>query len=250
MAQNSAIEWTETTWNPLTGCTKISPGCAHCYAERMSLRLQAMGQANYTNGFRLTLQEHVLTAPLGWKKPRLVFVNSMSDLFHKDVPDAYVIRVFEIMRQAYWHTFQVLTKRSPRLLQMSPRIVWPDNVWMGVSVERRDYSFRIDHLRRTSASIRFLSLEPLLGPLPSLDLSEIHWVIVGGESGPGARPLQEVWVSDIRDQCLAAGVPFFFKQWGGVFKKRNGRSLEGRTWDEMPAIEVLGLSRIPLALVS
>lgn len=187
MAQNSAIEWTETTWNPLTGCTKISPGCKHCYAERMSLRLQAMGQANYRNGFRLTLQEHMLEAPLAWKKPRLVFVNSMSDLFHKDVPDAYVLRVFDVMRRAHWHVFQVLTKRSQRLLQMSRRIAWPGNVWMGVSVERGDYTFRIDHLRQTGAQIRFLSLEPLLGPLPQLDLSGIDWVIVGGESGRDCR---------------------------------------------------------------
>jgi len=249
MAQNSAIEWTETTWNPLTGCTKISPGCKHCYAERMSLRLQAMGQPNYTNGFELTLHKHMLDVPLHWKKPRLVFVNSMSDLFHKDVPDDFVLRVFDVMRRAHWHIFQVLTKRSERLLRLSPAIRWPDNVWMGVSVERRDYAFRIDHLRRTHAVTRFLSLEPLLGPLPALDLSGMQWVIVGGESGPGARPLQDAWVTDIRDQCLAAGVPFFFKQWGGVFKKRNGRMLEGRTWDDMPAVDTRN-SRMPLALVS
>ncbi|MCI0685038.1 MAG: phage Gp37/Gp68 family protein [Gemmataceae bacterium] len=250
MAQNSAIEWTETTWNPLTGCTKISPGCKHCYAERMSLRLQAMGQANYANGFRLTLQEHMLETPLTWKKPRLVFVNSMSDLFHKDVPDDYVLRVFDVMRRAHWHVFQILTKRSQRLLHMSPKIAWPDNVWMGVSVENSDYMFRIDHLRRTRAVTRFLSLEPLLGPLPDLDLSGIDWVIVGGESGPGARPMHEAWVTDTRDQCVAAGVPFFFKQWGGMFKKRHGRSLEGRTWDEMPATGAANDNRLSLAMVS
>ncbi len=225
MSQNSTIEWTETTWNPLTGCTKISPGCKHCYAERMSLRLQAMGQANYANGFELTLQEHMLEVPLRWKKPRLVFVNSMSDLFHKDVPEEYILRVFDVMRRASWHVFQVLTKRSDRLLKLSPKIAWPENVWMGVSVERADYTFRIDDLRRTQAKVRFLSLEPLLGPLEDLNLKGINWVIVGGET-------------DIRDQCLDADVPFFFKQWGGVFKKRNGRTLEGRTWSEMPEIDL------------
>jgi protein gp37 len=237
MAQNSAIEWTETTWNPLTGCTKISPGCKHCYAERMSLRLQAMGQANYTNGFDLTLHEHMLEVPLRWRKPRLVFVNSMSDLFHKDAPEKFILRVFDVMRRASWHAFQVLTKRSDRLAKLSSRIDWPDNVWMGVSIERADYLFRIDHLRQTGAKVRFLSLEPLLGPLPGMNLEGVDWVIVGGESGPGARPIQEKWVKDIRDQCLAAEVPFFFKQWGGVFKRRHGRTLEGRTWDQMPQVE-------------
>jgi protein gp37 len=234
MAQISAIEWTETTWNPLTGCTKISPGCKHCYAERMSLRLQAMGQANYAQGFELALHEHMLEVPLRWRKPRLVFVNSMSDLFHKEVPEEFILRVFDVMRRASWHVFQVLTKRADRLLKLSPKIDWPDNVWIGVSVERADYAFRIDHLRRTGAKVRFLSLEPLLGPLDNLELDGIHWVIVGGESGPGARPLEKSWVTDIRDQCLTAEVPFFFKQWGGVFKSRNGRTLDGRTWDAMP----------------
>lgn len=250
MAQNSAIEWTETTWNPLTGCTKISPGCKHCYAERMSLRLQAMDQPNYVNGFRLTLHEHMLKVPLHWRKPRFVFVNSMSDLFHKDVPEDYIHRVFDVMRRASWHVFQVLTKRSERLLKLSPKIDWPDNVWMGVSVERADYTFRIDHLRRTAAKVRFLSLEPLLGPLENLILDGIGWVIVGGESGPGARPLEEAWVADIRDQCLAAEVPFFFKQWGGVFKCRNGRTLDGRTWEEMPdPVGTKQTKRLALAVV-
>jgi protein gp37 len=250
MAQNSAIEWTETTWNPLTGCTKISPGCKHCYAERMSLRLQAMGQANYTNGFDLTLHEHMLEVPLRWKKPRFVFVNSMSDLFHKDAPEEFIQRVFDVMRRASWHVFQVLTKRADRLAKLSPKIDWPDNVWMGVSVERADYESRIDHLRQTGAKVRFLSLEPLLGPLPDLNLEGVDWVIVGGESGPGARPMQEPWVTDIRDQCLAAEVPFFFKQWGGVFKSRSGRTLEGRTWNEMPKVEEPSESRrVALAVV-
>lgn len=237
MAQNSAIEWTETTWNPLTGCTKISPGCKHCYAERMSLRLQAMGQANYANGFKLTLHEQMLEVPLRWKKPRFVFVNSMSDLFHQEVPEEFIQRVFGVMRRASWHVFQVLTKRSDRLVKLSSEIDWPGNVWMGVSVEQSDYTFRIDHLRQTKAKVRFLSLEPLLGPLESLNLERIHWVIAGGESGPGARPMEEAWVTEIRDQCLEAEVPFFFKQWGGVFKSRTGRTLEGQTWDQMPVLE-------------
>ena len=234
MANKSSIEWTESTWNPLTGCTKISPGCKHCYAERMAKRLQAMGQPNYVNGFRLTLHEHALEMPLRWKKPQMIFVNSMSDMFHKDVPFEFIQRVFEVMHCASWHTFQVLTKRSKRLLELSPMLNWPANVWMGVSVENTQYTHRIDHLRATPAHTKFLSLEPLLGALPDLDLRNIDWVIVGGESGPGARPLQESWVLDIRDQCLAAGVPFFFKQWGGARKKYNGRLLQGRTWDESP----------------
>jgi protein gp37 len=236
MAHNSAIEWTETTWNPLTGCTKISPGCQHCYAERMSLRLRAMGQANYVNGFELTLQEHMVELPLKWRKPQRIFVNSMSDLFHKDVPTEFILRVFDVMRRASWHIFQVLTKRSDHLRELSPSIDWPENVWMGVSVEQSDYTFRIDDLRQTGAKTRFLSVEPLLGPIRKLDLDAIHWVIVGGESGPGARPMDANWVRDIRTQCVASGVPFFFKQWGGVFKSRTGRILDGRTWDEMPRV--------------
>lgn len=234
MATDSAIEWTEATWNPVTGCNKISPGCKHCYAERMSKRLQAMGQLNYANGFELTLHEHMLDRPLLWKKPQVIFVNSMSDLFHEEVPFEFISRVFDTMRRAYWHQFQVLTKRSARLSELSPEIKWPPNVWMGVSVENEDYAFRIDHLRETAACVKFLSLEPLLGPLPNLNLDGIDWAIVGGESGPGARPMAEDWVIDIRDQCLAANVPFFFKQWGGPRKKKTGRLLEGRTWDEMP----------------
>lgn len=234
MSTNSSIEWTESTWNPLTGCTKISPGCKHCYAERMAMRLKAMGKENYRNGFKLTLHENALDKPLEWKKPQVIFVNSMSDLFHKDVPVEFVLEVFDIMRRAHWHTFQVLTKRADRLEELSPQIDWPENVWMGVSVENQDYTFRIDHLRRTNAKVKFLSLEPLLGPLKKLNLKGIHWTIVGGESGPGARPLDPAWVTEIRDQCVRAKVPFFFKQWGGVQKKKAGRTLEGRTWDEMP----------------
>ena len=234
MAQNSGIEWTESTWNPLTGCTKISPGCQHCYAERMALRLQAMRQPNYANGFKLTLHERVLEKPIEWKTPQVIFVNSMSDLFHKDVPVNFIQQVFDVMRRANWHRFQVLTKRSDRLLELSPQIDWPENVWMGVSVENADYTFRIDHLRQTGGRIKFLSLEPLLGPLQDLDLSGIDWVIVGGESGPRARPIAEEWVIDIRDQCRIVKVPFFFKQWGGMKRKKAGRVLQGRTWDEMP----------------
>jgi len=236
MSTHSSIEWTESTWNPLTGCTKVSPGCKHCYAERMALRLQAMGQPKYANGFKLTLHEDVLEQPLGWKKPQMIFVNSMSDLFHEDVPLEFIHRVFDVMRRASWHTFQVLTKRSKRLRELNPEIDWPANVWMGVSVENQDYTFRIEHLRRTDAHVKFLSLEPLLGPLPRLNLRGIDWVIVGGESGPGARPMAEEWVIDIRNQCLAAHVPFFFKQWGGVRKKQAGRVLRERTWDQVPAL--------------
>jgi len=234
VSSSSSIEWTESTWNPLTGCTKVSPGCEHCYAERLAIRLKAMGQPNYANGFELTLHEQALELPLGWKRPRTIFVNSMSDLFHEDVPVDFIMRVFEVMRQAHWHHFQVLTKRSARLAELSPQILWAPNMWMGVSVENQDYTFRIDHLRTTGAHLKFLSLEPLLAPVPGLNLKGIDWVIVGGESGLGARPMNPTWVTDIRDQCREAGVPFFFKQWGGVRKKKAGRVLDGRTWDEMP----------------
>lgn len=236
MATKSNIEWTETTWNPLTGCTKISTGCKFCYAERMAKRLKAMGQPNYRNGFQLTLHEHVLNYPLIWKKPQIIFVNSMSDLFHENVPFDYIERIFRIMKAAYWHNFQVLTKRAERLFELDSKILWPSNVWMGVSVENQKYTQRIDYLRCTNAKIKFLSLEPLLGALPNLNLEGIDWVIVGGESGPGARPIKKEWVIDIKNQCANLDVPFFFKQWGGVFKKRNGRILQDRTWDEMPAL--------------
>lgn len=234
MAQGSGIEWTEATWNPVTGCTKVSPGCKHCYAERMAARLQAMGQPNYARGFAVTLQPHMLELPLRWKKPQTVFVNSMSDLFHESVPLTYVRKVFEVMARAHWHRFQVLTKRADRLAALAPELEWAPNIWMGVSVESDRYRTRIERLRTTEARIKFLSLEPLLGPLHDLDLGGIDWVIVGGESGPGARPVDPTWVVDLRDQCRAARVPFFFKQWGGPNKKKTGRLLEGRTWDEMP----------------
>jgi len=234
MAAASRIEWTQTTWNPITGCTPISAGCAHCYAERMARRLQAMGLRNYARGFQVTLHPHVLGLPLCWKRPQMIFVNSMSDLFHEQVPVEFIRQVFHIMAACPQHTFQVLTKRSTRLAELSPLLDWPANVWAGVTVERADYLFRVDHLRQTGARVKFLSLEPLLGPLPNLDLQGIDWVIVGGESGPGARPMAPEWVLDIRDQCLAADVPFFFKQWGGVCKNKRGRLLEGRTWDQLP----------------
>jgi protein gp37 len=235
MALGSGIEWTESTWNPVTGCDKISPGCKHCYAERMAERLRAMGQPNYRNGFELTLQPKMLELPLAWKKPQTIFVNSMSDLFHDDVPVEYIKKVFEVMGRAHWHRFQVLTKRAERLATLAPRLSWTPNVWMGVSVENADYLWRIDHLRSTRAAVKFLSLEPLLGPLSALDLRRIDWVIVGGESGFRARPMNEAWVVEIRQECRRASVPFFFKQWGGVNKKKAGRLLDGRTWDEMPA---------------
>jgi protein gp37 len=234
MATNSSIEWTEATWNPVTGCSKLSPGCQHCYAERMAKRLQAMGLSNYARGFRVTLQEQILTAPLTWRRPKRIFVNSMSDLFHESVPADFIHRVFEIMEKADWHTYQVLTKRSRRLVELDSGLEWSPHVWMGVSVESERYKHRIDHLRQCRARVKFLSLEPLLGPLEHLDLRDIGWVIAGGESGPGARPMQAEWVLDIRDQCRQARVPFFFKQWGGVFKKKSGRQLEGQTHDEMP----------------
>lgn len=234
MAQKSPIEWTESTWNPLTGCTKISPGCKHCYAERMALRLKAMGQRNYVNGFSLTLHESALELPLRWKKPQTIFVNSMSDMFHQRVPQDFIVRAFDVMNRAHWHRFQVLTKRGDRLASLSGQLKWSENIWMGVSVESEAFAHRIERLRETSAAVKFLSLEPLLGPLNNLPLDEIDWVIVGGESGPGARPMNPEWVTSIRDQCIDAGVPFFFKQWGGVHKKRFGRELEGRMWDEMP----------------
>jgi protein gp37 len=238
MAQSS-IEWTDATWNPVTGCTKISPGCKHCYAERMAKRLKLMGQVNYRNGFEITLQPHMLELPLKWKTPKKVFVNSMSDLFHVDVPASYIKDVFSVMRRAHWHQYQVLTKRSERLLELSRELQWAPQIWMGVSVENKDYVHRIDDLRKTGAHVKFLSLEPLLGPLHRLKLKGIDWAIVGGESGPGARPVDPTWVTDLRDQCLHAGVAFFFKQWGGVQKKKTGRELDGRTWDQMPELAVL-----------
>ena len=234
MASGSRIEWTEVTWNPVTGCTRISQGCKHCYAERMAKRLHAMKVDRYRNGFAVTLQEDLVDLPRTWAKPRLVFVNSMSDLFHKVVPSDFIRRVFDTMASCPRHTFQVLTRRSHRLLELSPRLPWPENVWMGVSVEDRDAVHRVRHLRQVPARVRFLSCEPLIGPAGRIPLGGVHWVIVGGESGPGARPMKSEWALSILEQCRCRGIPFFFKQWGGVRKKRNGRQLNGRTYDELP----------------
>lgn len=241
MATGSTIEWTEATWNPVTGCTKISPGCRNCYAERMSKRLKGMGQPNYIDGFKVKIHPHTLTKPLSWKKPKTVFVNSMSDLFHTEVPFSYIESVFEVMREAHQHTFQILTKRSERLAEIAGNLHWPQNVWMGVSVEDKRSVGRIDDLRKVPAALKFLSIEPLLGSLGDLNLEGIDWVIVGGESGPGARPMDSGWVTPIRDACCENGIPFFFKQWGGVWKKRSGRLLDGRTWDEAPSFQTVSM---------
>jgi protein gp37 len=236
MSTSSSIEWTEATWNPVTGCTKVSEGCRNCYAATMAKRLHAMGNPRYENGFKLTLHPDLIELPLSWKKPRRIFVNSMSDLFHNDVPLEFIQQVFSVMEKASWHTFQVLTKRSDRLLQLAPELPWPPNIWLGVSVENQKVIHRIDHLRDTPAFIKFLSIEPLIGPLNDLNLEGINWVIVGGESGYGARPMEEEWVLSIKEQCGLQNVAFFFKQWGGVQKHRTGRLLQGRTWDEYPLI--------------
>lgn len=243
MSEKSAIEWTDSTWNPVTGCTKVSPGCKHCYAETFAERWRGIPGHPYERGFDLRLWPDRLDLPLTWKKPRTIFVNSMSDLFHEDVPEDFIQLVFDVMARADWHIFQILTKRSERLASLASRLPWPSNVWQGVSVENTRYIRRIDHLRQATAAVRFLSLEPLLGPLPGLPLAGIDWVIVGGESGPIHRRIDPSWVRDIRDQCLAAGVAFFFKQWGGRTPRAGGRLLDGRIWDEMPVLAA------PLALV-
>jgi len=237
MAAQSAIEWTESTWNPVTGCTKISAGCLNCYAERMAKRLQAMGQERYENGFKLTLHPKVLYEPYNWRKPRIVFVNSMSDLFHEEIPLEFIQDVFTVMNGNRQHTFQVLTKRSERLRELSARLDWSENIWMGVTIESNDYVSRADDLRLVDAAVKFLSLEPLLGPVPDLELTGIDWLIVGGESGPGARPMRKEWVLDIKKRCeIDYQIPFFFKQWGGVNKKKTGRILQGKTWDNYPKV--------------
>jgi protein gp37 len=239
VSTKSSIEWTEMTWNPVTGCTKISQGCKNCYAERMAKRLQAMGSARYANAFKLTLHEDLIDTPRRWKQPRLVFVNSMSDLFHEQVPAEFIGRVFEMMERCPQHTFQVLTKRSGRLRRLAPKLSWPRNVWMCVSVEDARVIRRVEDLAAIPAHIRFLSCEPLIGPLDAIPLDGIHWVIAGGESGPRARPMQKAWVESIRHQCQRAGAAFFFKQWGGVRKDLTGRKLNGRTYDEMPHSQAL-----------
>ena len=236
MATRTNIEWTEMTWNPVTGCTKVSPGCLNCYAERMAKRLKAMGAFRYKDGFALSTHQEALDAPLRWKAPRKVFVNSMSDLFHKDVPLGFIQRVFDVMNRCPQHQFQILTKRAARLRALVDRLHWTPNIWMGVSVEDQNRARRAMELALVPAHIRFLSVEPLLGPIDRLPLDEIHWVIVGGESGPGARRMDPEWVDGILRQCRARDVAFFFKQWGGVQKHRSGRTLYGRTFDEMPGL--------------
>lgn len=245
MGDRSSIEWTEATWNPVTGCDRVSPGCDNCYALTLARRLKAMGVAKYQQdgsprtsgpGFRLTLHPDALSQPLRWRQPRLIFVNSMSDLFHPDVPDPYISEVFRVISDTPWHTYQMLTKRSKRLQAIADKLPWPDNLWMGVSVEDSRYRFRVEHLRSVPAKVRFLSCEPLIGPMGSIDLRGIDWMIVGGESGPAARPIQSEWAEDLRDQCRRAEVRFFFKQWGGRTAKAGGRVLDGRTWDDMPVV--------------
>ena len=245
MATSSSIEWTEATWNPVVGCSVISPGCTNCYAMRMARRLEAMGQPKYAGTTRISggrpkwngvvrVDEDSLKLPATCRSGRMIFVNSMSDLFHEEVPLEFIRRVFETMAVTPQHTYQILTKRAERLDELASELIWPHNVWMGVSVENAEYLYRVDHLRRTRAAIKFLSLEPLLGPLEAMNLDGIDWVIAGGESGPGARPMDPSWVRSIRDQCQLAEVAFHFKQWGGVNKKKTGRSLDGQTWDEFP----------------
>lgn len=241
MAAKSSIEWTEMTWNPVTGCVKVSQGCKHCYAERMAGRLHGMGSARYAYGFKPTLHWDLIDAPRRWRLPRTVFVNSMSDLFQEAVPEDFIRLVFATMEACPQHTFQVLTKRAERLVELAHVLPWPENVWMGVSVEDARVIERVRLLRRTPAHVKFLSCEPLIGPLKRLPLAGIDWVIVGGESGPGARPMEKAWVESILAQCRRAGVRFFFKQWGGVWKKRTGRTLNRRTYDEMPGRRVIPL---------
>lgn len=236
MGDKSAIEWTDATWNPVTGCSKVSPGCKNCYAERLAARLEAMGNPRYRNGFEVTLHPDQLTLPLRWKVPRKIFVNSMSDLFHEAIPDDFIKQVFDVMAKADWHVFQILTKRAKRLEALAAQLPWPENIWQGVSVESEEYTWRIRHLQEVPAAVRFISVEPLLGPISRLPLKGINWVIVGGESGPRFRVAQPIWVRSIRDQCLRTKVPFFFKQWGGFTSKAGGRQLDGRLWSQLPMI--------------
>lgn len=234
MAKYSSIEWTESTWNPVTGCTKVSDGCKYCYAERIAKRLKAMNNPRYKNGFQVTIHEDLIRLPLSWKKPHMIFVNSMSDLFHENIPDDIIFEIFRTMNTANWHTFQILTKRSNRLQDLSHTLPWTENIWMGVTVENKNVTYRIDDLISTEAQVKFLSLEPLLGPIHDINLDGIDWVIVGGESGPNARPMKPKWAREIRDICSRSGTPFFFKQWGGFDKKKNGRTLDGKIWDQQP----------------
>jgi protein gp37 len=234
MAQATAIEWTEATWNPVTGCDQVSPGCAHCYAKTFAERWKGIPGHHYEQGFDLRLWPERLDQPQRWRRPRMIFVNSMSDLFHEEIPDDFIGRVFDAMRSAHWHTFQILTKRHERLVEVGQTLDWPPNVWMGVSIENRRFVHRADFLREVPAAVRFISAEPLLGPLEGLDLSDIDWLIAGGESGPGNRPVREEWLLELRDRCLTEDIAFFFKQWGGRTPKIGGRELAGRTWSDMP----------------
>jgi protein gp37 len=236
MPAETAIEWTESTWNPVTGCTEVTPGCAHCYAKTFAERWRGVKGHPYEQGFDLRLWPSRLEYPLKWKRPRMIFVNSMSDLFHEDIPFEYVERIFAVMREASHHTFQVLTKRHERMSELAPHLDWPANVWMGVSIENKRWLLRADHLREVPAAVRFISAEPLLGPLTGLDLAAIDWLIAGGESGPRHRPVHAQWIRALRDQCRQEGVAFFFKQWGGVRAKSGGRELDGREWNEMPRV--------------
>jgi len=242
MADNSAIEWTEATWNPVTGCSEVSPGCAHCYAKTFAERWRGVPGHPYEQGFELRLWPQRLDQPLRWTRPRMIFVNSMSDLFHEDIPEEYIEEVFEVMGRADHHTFQILTKRHARLAELAPSLPWHPNVWIGVSVENRRFTHRVDYLREVDAEVRFVSAEPLLGPLDRIDLSGIDWLIAGGESGPGHRPMKAEWARELRARCRAEGVAFFFKQWGGHRPKSGGRLLDGRTWDEMPTARRIALA--------
>ena len=236
MGKRSKIAWTDSTWNPVTGCSRVSLGCLNCYALPLAERLKAMGLPSYQNGSRLTIHENLVDLPLKWKSPRTIFVNSMSDLFHEEVPDDFIFQVFDTMHRADWHFYQILTKRSEQLLKLDPRLRWGPHILMGVTVEDSDYLSRIDDLRKTHAVTKFISFEPLLGPIPNLDLEGIHWVIVGGESGKRARPMQPEWALEIRDQCLSAKIPFFFKQMGGRDKEKGGRFLDGIIYEERPEV--------------
>jgi protein gp37 len=245
MSVNSTIEWTDATWNPVTGCTQVSPGCDHCYALRFAERFRGVPNHPYEQGFDLKIWNDRLNTPLSWRKPKRIFVNSMSDLFHRDVPDAFIKQVFNVMNQADWHVFQVLTKRSGRLKKLGQKLKWAPHIWVGVSVESEKYLWRVNDLKEVPSYIRFISAEPLLGSLKELSLDKIHWVISGGESGPGARPCNPEWVREIRDNCLESGVAFFHKQWGGRTSKIGGRLLDGRTWDEMPTLST-NLEQFPI----
>jgi protein gp37 len=246
MAAESAIEWTDATWNPVTGCTQVSTGCDHCYALTFAERFRGVPDHPYEQGFDLRLWEQRLDLPLRWKKPRRIFVNSMSDLFHKDVPDEFVRSVFDTMLRADWHTYQILTKRPQRLARLGQSLPWPPHIWIGVSIESNAYAWRADYLRQIPASVRFISAEPLLGPVDELSLEGLHWIITGGESGIGHRRCDPAWVRDVRDRCVAQGVAYFHKQWGGRTPKAGGRILDGRTWDELPVSTASNQHSLPL----